>query len=458
MNIALGYETVREYRPEVDIRKASNVRERNGRVHARRAGLAASLGAATVLLSSCDMESSGMRFGWPVGITPQATDMREFWTWTVIASLVIGVITWGLMFWSMVFHRKKANSPEFPRQTGYNVALEVVYTVIPVLIVAGLFWYSLAPMAKATALKEREDMGVVVDVTAYKWNWKFGYAEVSSEFTKDLTAEEYKAAYLTSKDGKALKDAAGNPISAKVAGSGVKTDENGHAEVTMEDKSFKPGERYFGADGERQQTVMVDDRDIVSVGLEDRQGDEQKSIAGPVHGHSKNDLSNLKFNRIEMLGTSEEVPMLVLPVSTPIEFDLNSADVVHSFWVPEFLFKRDVFPHPERNNSQSRFQIDEIYASALNQTSADGATKYGSYVGRCAEMCGTYHSMMNFEIRVLSKEDFAKYLKLRQEGKNNAKALEALGLPGYTTSTAPFNPDRGGSKTGDNSVGVTDGK
>ena len=80
--------------------------------------------------------------------------------------------------------------------------------------------------------------------------------------------------------------------------------------------------------------------------------------------------------------------MLVLPTGKRIEFQLASADVIHAFWVPEFLFKRDVMPHPEANNSVNVFQVDEI-------------TKTGAFVGHCAEMCGTYHSMMNFEVRVV---------------------------------------------------------
>ena len=51
-----------------------------------------------------------------------------------------------------------------------------------------------------------------------------------------------------------------------------------------------------------------------------------------------------------MLGTSEVIPVLVLPTGRSIRFEETSRDVIHSFWVPELLFKRDVFPgkHPQR--------------------------------------------------------------------------------------------------------------
>ena len=91
----------------------------------RRAGLAVSLGIAALLLSGCSIDNEVLRFGWPSGITPEATRMRELWTWSVVAALVMGVLVWGLIFWAVIFHRKKKDSPEFPRQTAYNVPLEL---------------------------------------------------------------------------------------------------------------------------------------------------------------------------------------------------------------------------------------------------------------------------------------------------------------------------------------------
>ena len=68
-----------------------------------------------------------LRFGWPVGVTPQAEAMRHLWTWSGIAALVVGVITWGAMFWAMIFHRKRKDSdPDIlPRQTQYNLPVEL---------------------------------------------------------------------------------------------------------------------------------------------------------------------------------------------------------------------------------------------------------------------------------------------------------------------------------------------
>ena len=92
-------------------------------------------------------------------------------------------------------------------------------------------------------------------------------------------------------------------------------------------------------------------------------------------------------------------------------------------------------PNPIQNNSDPVFQISEI-------------EREGAFVGRCAEMCGTYHAMMNFEVRAVSPEDFARFIDLRKpvedggQGLSNAAALEAIGQSPVATSTVPFKTDR----------------
>src|SRR5262245_61066809 len=97
---------------------------------------------------------------------------------------------------------------------------------------------------------------------------------------------------------------------------------------------------------------------------------------------------------VSTLGTSDVVPILVVPVGQRVRFDEMSKDVVHSFWVPEMLFKRDVFPGGDK------------YRNVFEVT----FTQEGDYVGRCAELCGAYHSMMNFELRVVSAQQFQQFL------------------------------------------------
>ena len=335
-------------------------------VVARRAALVVLLGAAALLLSGCSW-SEVLGLGWPDGITPQAHLNRELWIGSVIAALVVGVIVYGLIFWSSAFHRRKEGDGELPRQFGYNMPLELVLTVIPFLIISVLFYFTVVVQEKV--LDKQPNPEVTVDVTAFQWNWKFGYQNVNFS------------------DGTFKFDGADRSRSLAAAGpEGLQGEKGGE----------------FGSSGEEH-----------AIGARERDNKDY-----------------LNFDKVETLGTSSEIPILVLPTGKRIEFQQASADVAHAFWVPEFLFKRDVYPDPAANNQDNKWQISEI-------------TKTGAFVGRCAELCGTYHSMMNFELRVVEPNDFKAYLQQRIAGKSNAEALESINQPPTAVTTRPFDTRRG---------------
>jgi cytochrome c oxidase subunit 2 len=126
------------------------------------------------------------------------------------------------------------------------------------------------------------------------------------------------------------------------------------------------------------------------------------------------------------VGSSDEIPVLVLPTGQTVRFELTSQDVIHSFWVPELLFKRDVFPGNLRNS----FEI------TINPG------KEGHYVGRCAELCGTYHSMMTFELRAVTADTYQQYLSALESGISQAEALQSIGEEPFATTTEPFDTRR----------------
>lgn len=97
------------------------------------------------------------------------------------------------------------------------------------------------------------------------------------------------------------------------------------------------------------------------------------------------------------VGDYRQGPQLVLPVEKTVEFDLESPDVIHSFWVPAFLFKRDVIPGIPEGNKGRKFQI-----TTLN--------KPGVYAGRCAELCGVDHSRMLFSVKLVPQAEFDQYI------------------------------------------------
>ena len=129
------------------------------------------LGGTALLLSGCSW-SEALGLGWPEGITPEAHANRELWIGSLIAALVIGVIVWGLLFWTAAFHRHKKSDTELPRQFGYNMPLELVLTVTPFLIISVLFYFTV--VVQERMLHNDPNPEVVVDVTAFQWSWKFG--------------------------------------------------------------------------------------------------------------------------------------------------------------------------------------------------------------------------------------------------------------------------------------------
>lgn len=289
------------------------------------------IGLVGVAATGCTTDEV-LRFGWPEGVTPQAEAMRNLWTWSVIAALAVGVLVWGLIFWSVAFHRKKKNDEELPRQFQYNLPLELIYTAIPFVLVVVLFYFTAVTQNTVLAKPAKPDQ--TVNVISFQWNWEFNY----------------------------------------------------------------PGHKT--PDGQPVRTV----------------------------------------------GSSSEIPLLVVPVGQRVEYHISSTDVIHSFFVPEWHFKRDTFPHPEKNNQDNVFQ--------------NTVEREGSFVGRCAELCGTYHAMMNFEVRALSPDKFDRYMQLRtqvnpQTGQTYT-AAEALGSMNcgelctpHAVTGVPFNTDRtGGAPSG----------
>jgi cytochrome c oxidase subunit II len=91
-------------------------------------------------------------------------------------------------------------------------------------------------------------------------------------------------------------------------------------------------------------------------------------------------------------------PTLWLPVNKSVEIDLTSRDVIHSFWVIDFLYKKDAFPG----------KMNKIYLTPKVE---------GTYDGKCAELCGEYHSMMLFKVKVVSQPEYDAHMaQLAAEG------------------------------------------
>ncbi|WP_084103473.1 cytochrome c oxidase subunit II [Demequina sp. NBRC 110056] len=105
-------------------------------------------------------------------------------------------------------------------------------------------------------------------------------------------------------------------------------------------------------------------------------------------------------------GVEETLPTLYLPVDETVHFYLDSRDVIHSFWIPAFLYKEDTVP-----GKTNEWQVTP--------------TEVGTYQGKCAELCGEYHASMLFNVEVVERAEYDAYMQeLRDRGNEGALGLE----------------------------------
>jgi cytochrome c oxidase subunit 2 len=116
---------------------------------------------------------------------------------------------------------------------------------------------------------------------------------------------------------------------------------------------------------------------------------------------------------ISETGSVAHEPVLVLPVGQPVHLELVSADVQHSFYVPRFLFKRDVIP-----GRVNHFDLT--------------LSEPGTYQGECAFICGLDHARMGFKVQALPPAEFQRWLA--------ARAHAAAGQPATTTTSQRVAP------------------
>jgi cytochrome c oxidase subunit II len=261
------------------------------------------------MTAGCDantVENLGLR----APLTTQARLAVTLWQGSWIAALAVGVVVWGGILWAVTFHRKRGD--HIPHQVRYNLPIEILYTVVPFIMIGVLFYFTARDENRIDSLSAKPQ--VVVDVTGFQWSWEFQYP-----------------------------------------GYAVKNSAHGVTEV---------GSMWNG------------------------------SLPAPNNG------SNCEHPQ-----TSADcnLPLLEIPDHETVRFNLTSNDVVHSFWVLPFDFKRDVLPdHP------NHFQV---YPTSTLYTGPDT-------IGRCSELCGLYHSRMLFRIKIVTPAQFTAWVTQQQRLQN----------------------------------------
>ncbi|MFE3069777.1 cytochrome c oxidase subunit II [Streptomyces sp. NPDC059247] len=250
------------------------------------------------------------RLGMPTPVTEEAPVILSLWQGSWAAALITGVLVWGLILWATIFHRRSRTKIEVPPQTRYNMPIEALYTVTPLIIVSVLFYFTARDESKLLALSDKP--AHTVNVVGYQWSWGFNYVENVPGVKGDAKTDKN----LASIPNKFLEDFPEN--AGGVYDAGIPGDRN--------PQTGNPG------------------------------------------------------------------PTLWLPKGEKVRFVLTSRDVIHSFWVVPFLMKQDVIP-----GHTNSFEVTP--------------TREGTFLGKCAELCGVDHSRMLFNVKVVSPERYQQHLK-----------------------------------------------
>lgn len=104
---------------------------------------------------------------------------------------------------------------------------------------------------------------------------------------------------------------------------------------------------------------------------------------------------------VSIVGLPDTPAEMVVPVGEPVHVTITSPDVIHSFYVPAFLFKRDATPG---RPTEFEFTVEEA----------------GTYAGQCAEFCGVGHAAMTLKVVAVSRADYEAWLADNQAGAGTA--------------------------------------
>ena len=92
-----------------------------------------------------------------------------------IAALIVGLAAWAMMLWCMVAYRRRKNDQGYPRQMAYNVPLETLFTVIPIIMVLTLWGFT--DRVQRSVDTPVEDSPLTVQVYGKQWAWDFNYLD-----------------------------------------------------------------------------------------------------------------------------------------------------------------------------------------------------------------------------------------------------------------------------------------
>ncbi|MGA1324794.1 MAG: cytochrome c oxidase subunit II [Candidatus Nanopelagicales bacterium] len=128
---------------------------------------------ALIFTAGCSVDGF-LRMGMPQPATEEGSIVVNLWTNSWLAAWVIGGLVWGLLIFSIIRYRRKPTDT-LPEQTKYNLPIEILYTVAPLIIVVVLSVFTFRDQTELTALTDKPTQ--TVGVVGFRWSWIFNYLD-----------------------------------------------------------------------------------------------------------------------------------------------------------------------------------------------------------------------------------------------------------------------------------------
>ena len=141
----------------------------------RRTAATAALSAALLVLSGCSAELQRGFLPDSAGVTNHTDRVICLWTTSWIVLLGVGAVSWALMAWALTVYRRRKGEVGLPQQLRYNLPIETLFTVIPLILVLGFFAFTTRDTTAIEAKTENPD--VHIEVIAKQWSWDFNYVD-----------------------------------------------------------------------------------------------------------------------------------------------------------------------------------------------------------------------------------------------------------------------------------------
>lgn len=158
----------------------------------RRTLRVAMLGVAMLVLGGCGGDAwdrdQWANLAMPDRATAEGPYTFELWKWAWVAAMVTGVIVWGLIFYA-VFKFRRRSDDEVPRQTRYNLPLEVFYTIAPVLMCVVFFFHTVRVQDEVLNIDPEPDM--TVEVLGQQWSWTFNHGVGEQDPSAEATGDDF---------------------------------------------------------------------------------------------------------------------------------------------------------------------------------------------------------------------------------------------------------------------------